>query len=105
MPTFSKIKIHFTASNANGNLFFHEKLQKVIANNCSLCRHYEVSKKFDLQKPWLVVTVLACHAIFNTNKQYFFPNLFLRKTNDGDPIHSRSNLSYSLAILVLEILS
>lgn len=58
---------------------FHEKLQKVIANNCSLCRHYKVSQKFNLQNPWLVVTVLACHAILNTNKQYCFLNLFLRK--------------------------
>lgn len=80
--------------------FFHEKLQKVIANNCSLCRHYEVSQKFNLQTPRLVVTVLACHAILNTNKQDFFPNLFLRKINDGDPVHSRSNLSSSLAVVL-----
>lgn len=58
---------------------FHEKLQKVIANNRSLCRHYKVSPKFNLQNSWLVVTVLACHAILNTNKQYSFLNLFLRK--------------------------
>lgn len=84
---------------------FHEKLQKVIANNCSLYRHYKVSQKFNLQNPWLVVTVLACHAILNTNKQYFFLNLFLRKISVGDSIHSPSNLYYPLAILVLEILS
>lgn len=97
IPASSEIKIHFTAS----NLFFsHEKLQKVIANNCSLCRQHEVSQKFNLQKPRLVVTVLACHAILNANKQDFFPNLFLRKTNDGDPVYSQSNLFSSLAIVL-----
>lgn len=73
-PTFSKIKMHFTTSNANSNLsFFHAKLWKVPANNCSLCRQDKVSQKFNFQMLWLVVPALACHIILNTNKQYFFP--------------------------------
>lgn len=100
-----KLKFILQLATQTAISFFHEKLQKVIANNCSLCRHHEVGQKFNLQQPWLVVTVLPYHAILNTNKHYFFPNLLLRKNNDRDPIFSQSNLSYSVAILVLEILS